>query len=89
MSQELYPSPDADLSRKRRALAPDTAASFAAFSKQAFAEGELPARTKQLIAVAVEHATQCPYCIRGGPHEGRTAGGRIGSGGHGSNLDRR
>lgn len=65
MSQELYPSPDADLSRKRRALAPDTAASFAAFSKQALAEGELPARTKQLIAVAVEHATQCPYCIRG------------------------
>jgi len=25
----------------------------------------LPAKTKQLIAVAVAHVTQCPYCIRG------------------------
>ena len=30
-----------------------------------FAEGALPAKTKQLIAVAVAHVTQCPYCIRG------------------------
>ena len=30
-----------------------------------FAEGELDAKTKQLIAVAVAHVTQCPYCIRG------------------------
>ncbi len=30
-----------------------------------FAEGAIPARTKQLIAVAVAHVTQCPYCIRG------------------------
>jgi AhpD family alkylhydroperoxidase len=30
-----------------------------------FAPGALPERTKQLIAVAVAHVTQCPYCIRG------------------------
>jgi AhpD family alkylhydroperoxidase len=30
-----------------------------------FAEGALSAKTKQLIAVAVAHVTQCPYCIRG------------------------
>ena len=29
------------------------------------AEGALPALTKQLIAVAAAHVTQCPYCIRG------------------------
>ena len=62
---ELYPSPDPRLSRKRRELAPDTAAAFAAFSKQVFADGELPAKTKQLIAVAVAHVTQCAYCIHG------------------------
>lgn len=62
---DLYPSPQAQLSRKRRELAPATASSFAAFSKQVFADGALPARTKQLIAVAVAHVTQCPYCIRG------------------------
>jgi AhpD family alkylhydroperoxidase len=65
MPDELYPSPDARFARKRRELAPDTAASFAAFSKQVFADGALPTRTKQLIAVAVAHVTQCPYCIRG------------------------
>ena len=25
----------------------------------------MPEKTKQLIAVAVAHVTQCPYCIRG------------------------
>ena len=30
-----------------------------------FADGALPAKTKELIAVAVAHVTQCPYCIRG------------------------
>lgn len=65
MPNELYPSPDPDLSRRRRELAPDIAASFAAFSKQVFSDGALPQRTKQLIAVAVAHVTQCPYCIRG------------------------
>ena len=39
--------------------------SYRQFSAAAFAEGELDARTKQLIAVAVAHVTQCPYCIRG------------------------
>ena len=65
MPDELFPSPDAKLSRKRRELAPDTAAAFATFSKLVFADGALPVRTKQLIAVAVAHVTQCPYCIRG------------------------
>ena len=27
--------------------------------------GALPEKTKQLIAVAVAHVTQCPYCITG------------------------
>jgi AhpD family alkylhydroperoxidase len=46
-------------------LAPDIHAAFEAFSRQVFADGALPAKTKQLIAVAVAHVTQCPYCIRG------------------------
>jgi AhpD family alkylhydroperoxidase len=35
-----------------------------AFSRQVFAEGALPAKTKDLIAIAVAHVTPCPYCIR-------------------------
>src|SRR3546814_18957222 len=30
-----------------------------------FADGALTAKTKQIIAVAVAHVTQCPYCIKG------------------------
>jgi AhpD family alkylhydroperoxidase len=38
---------------------------FEEFSRQVFAEGALSVKVKQLIAVAVAHTTQCPYCIRG------------------------
>lgn len=45
------------------AAAPDDA--FRSFSTAVFAEGALDRRTKQLIAVAVAHVTQCPWCIEG------------------------
>jgi AhpD family alkylhydroperoxidase len=62
---DLLPQPTADLAAKRKQLAPGTHDAFAAFSERVFADGALPAKTKQLIAVAVAHVTQCPYCIRG------------------------
>ncbi|HQU47606.1 MAG TPA: carboxymuconolactone decarboxylase family protein [Casimicrobiaceae bacterium] len=65
MERSLYPEAAADLARKRRELAPETLAAFRAFSQQVFADGALPSKTKELIAVAVAHVTQCPYCIRG------------------------
>jgi AhpD family alkylhydroperoxidase len=65
MSGPLYPESTAALARKRRELAPDALQAFKTFSAAVFAEGALPAQTKQLIAVAAAHVTQCPYCIRG------------------------
>ena len=65
MDSPLYPKPSADLAKQRAELAPDALAAFKAFSKAVFADGALPEQTKQLIAVAVAHTTQCPYCIRG------------------------
>jgi AhpD family alkylhydroperoxidase len=62
---ELYPRPTRELAQERKRLAPGPAKAFRDFSQSVFAEGALPARTKQLIAVAVAHVTQCPYCIRG------------------------
>jgi AhpD family alkylhydroperoxidase len=64
MSEPVYPSPSKDLARKRRELGPNMQTAFDAFSQAVFADGALPAKTKQLIAVAVAHVTQCPYCIR-------------------------
>ena len=63
-SNQLYPEATKEVSEKRTGLAPETAASFRDFSMSVFKEGALPEKTKQLIAVAVAHVTQCPYCIR-------------------------
>lgn len=60
----LYPHPTHEVDERRTRLAPETARAFRAFSKSVFAEGALASKTKQLIAVAVAHVTQCPYCIR-------------------------
>ena len=61
----MYPDVSKELARKGKDLAPEIYAAFRAFSQHAFADGALPSKTKQLIAVAVGHVTQCPYCIRG------------------------
>jgi AhpD family alkylhydroperoxidase len=63
MSDPLYPLPSRDLSETRKRLAPEVHDAFQAFSQKVFADGALPPKTKQLIAVA--HVTQCPYCIKG------------------------
>ncbi len=65
MDNPMYPQPSRELNHKRQELAPDTLAAFRKFSEQVFADGALPVKTKQLIAVAVAHTTQCPYCIHG------------------------
>ena len=61
---ELYPAVTHALSGQRDALAPRQAEAFRAFSRAVFDAGALPRKTKQLLAVAVAHVTQCPYCIR-------------------------
>ena len=43
--------------------APDLAKKFFEYYEAVFAEGELTQREKSLIALAVAHAVQCPYCI--------------------------
>lgn len=43
--------------------APELAEKFFAWYGAAFADGALSAREKALIALAVAHAIQCPYCI--------------------------
>src|SRR2546429_2193876 len=51
MSESMYPPASLDLARKRRDLAPLIRDAFHAFSQLVFADGALPAKTKQLIAV--------------------------------------
>jgi AhpD family alkylhydroperoxidase len=61
----IYKPVSTELAAERKRLVPKAAEAFKAFSQIVFAEGALAAKTKQIIAVAVAHVTQCPYCIRG------------------------
>ena len=65
MTHSIYPKPSKELAERRRALAPELDAAFLRLSDAVFRDGALSRKTKQLIAVAVAHVTQCPYCIEG------------------------
>src|SRR5690554_1393040 len=61
---DMFPKTTPDLISKKAALAPKNVEAWRTFSKTVFQAGALDEKTKQLIAVAVAHVTQCPYCIR-------------------------
>jgi AhpD family alkylhydroperoxidase len=65
MTEAVYHPTTPELAARRKQLAPGIHEAFDNFSHAVFAEGALPEKTKQLIAVAVAHVTQCPYCING------------------------
>ena len=65
MSESIDPATHPGTAAARSRLAPETDAAFLAFSRQVFAEGALTPKVKHIIAVAVAHVTQCPYCIKG------------------------
>jgi AhpD family alkylhydroperoxidase len=49
--------------KKYGELTPAAWGAFLAWDRAVMADGAIPARTKELIAVAVAMTTQCPYCI--------------------------
>src|SRR5690349_23541580 len=55
-------------------LAPNAVAAFWVFDKAAVADGAIPVKYKELIAVAVAVTTQCPYCIEIHTTNARRAG---------------
>ena len=61
----LYPPSSQPLNEMRQRLAPEAHDAFQVFGEKVFAAGALPSKIKQIIAVAVAHVTQCPYCIKG------------------------
>jgi AhpD family alkylhydroperoxidase len=65
MPKDIFPQTTPALAATRKKLAPGIHDAFTSFSERVFADGALPVKTKQLIAVAAAHITQCPYCIRG------------------------
>src|SRR5687767_13561795 len=63
--QTMYPQVSKKLADARKRASPEAHEAFQTLGKKVFADGALSSKTKQIIAVAVAHVTQCPYCIRG------------------------
>lgn len=64
MSHEhYYHAPDLARFAEMGEEAPELWEKFSAWYGAVFAEGALSEREKALIALAVAHAVQCPYCI--------------------------
>lgn len=61
--QSYYHSHDLSRFGEIAGGAPELAAKFFAWYGAVFAAGALTVREKSLIALAVAHAVQCPYCI--------------------------
>jgi AhpD family alkylhydroperoxidase len=60
--------------KKMDSLAPQVMKAFWEFDKAAVADGAIPVKYKELIAVAVALTTQCPYCIAIHSDNARKAG---------------
>jgi len=56
------------------ANAPAAMGAFWAFDKAAMADGAIPGKFKELMALAVALTTQCPYCIEIHAGKARQAG---------------
>src|SRR5689334_25301248 len=59
----MYDNSNLSKLKKMDGLAPEVMKAFWAFDKAAVADGAIPVKYKELIAVAVALTTQCPYCI--------------------------
>ena len=63
MSESTYPPVTRDLAERRRALAPELEDAFRTFSQKVFADGALPAKTKELLGLVASAVLRCNDCI--------------------------
>jgi AhpD family alkylhydroperoxidase len=59
----MYSIPNLNKLAQVGELVPETMNAFKAWDKLALADGAIPKKYKELIAIAVALTTQCPYCI--------------------------
>lgn len=63
MSDTYYDPKDLSKFSKISEFGPDLSKKFFDYYGEVFKDGALSAREKSLIALAVSHTVQCPYCI--------------------------
>jgi AhpD family alkylhydroperoxidase len=60
--------------KRMRELAPEAYRGFLDFDGKAFADGAVPVKTKELVAIGIAQITQCPWCIDAHAQRARKAG---------------
>jgi AhpD family alkylhydroperoxidase len=70
----LYDLNNLSKMKSLEAHAPEAMKAFVAFDKAALAEGAIPRKYKELMALAVAFTTQCPYCIELHANKARETG---------------
>ncbi|MGX7705443.1 carboxymuconolactone decarboxylase family protein [Methylobacterium sp. Gmos1] len=63
MSNAMYDVGNLQKLAGLKGLAPEAMAAFEALDKAALADGAIPRKYKELMALAVALTTQCPYCL--------------------------
>jgi AhpD family alkylhydroperoxidase len=63
MSEQFYKKEDIRKINVLAQLVPETMQALVEVNDKVFQEGALSTKTKELIAIAVAHATGCAYCI--------------------------
>jgi len=74
MGEHFYGKKAIEKAAKMFTLKPELMKAFLDFDSKVFAEGNLSTKTKELVAVACAHITQCPYCIEGHTNRAKKAG---------------
>ena len=78
MSSNLYSKENTKNLAQLKDLAPEQLQAFNEFNVAVFKDGALSKKEKEIIAVAITHVTQCPYCIDAHTKEAKKAGGNFG-----------
>ena len=65
------------ISAQLKDLPPEQLKAFNDFNAAVFKDGALSKREKEIIAVAITHVTQCPYCIDAHTKAAKKAGATL------------
>lgn len=77
MSNSFYQKENLKNLNRIKDLAPDQLQAFSEFNSAVFKEGALTRKEKEVIAVAIAHVTECPYCIDSHTRSAKTEGASL------------
>lgn len=77
MTTNLYAKENIQNLTQIKNLAPEQSKAFTDFNAAVFKDGALSKKEKEIIAVAITHVTQCPYCMDAHTKNAKKAGATL------------